>query len=145
MKKQLILASVLCIPISLSQTMRQGMKPIGILNHGLIQTGMHDILFKIGSLDITVFKLYVLLFIASLLLLLFIGRKHNSYFEKVRAKQLKVQMPLMLLFVILAIANSGNSGLLAVFAHLTCLCGIIPNFVVLFLLLIKIRKDPVRH
>ena len=145
MKKQLILASVFCIPTSLSQIMRQGMRPIGVLNHGLIQTGMDEILFKIGSLDITVFKLYVLLFIASLLLLLFIGRKHNSYFEKVRAKQLKVQMPLMLLFVILTIANSGNSGLLAVFAHLTCLCGIIPNLVVLFLLLTKTRKDPVRH
>ena len=90
MKKQLILASVFCIPTSLSQIMRQGMRPIGVLNHGLIQTGMDEILFKIGSLDITVFKLYVLLFIASLLLLLFIGRKHNSYFEKVRAKQLKV-------------------------------------------------------
>ena len=54
-------------------------------------------------------------------------------------------MPLMLLFVILAIANSGNNGLLALFAHLTCLCGIIPNLVVLFLLLTKTRKDPVRH
>ena len=73
MKKQLILASVFCIPTSLSQIMRQGMRPIGVLNHGLIQTGMDEILFKIGSLDITVFKLYVLLFIASLLLLLFIG------------------------------------------------------------------------
>lgn len=145
MKKQLILASVFCIPTSLSQIMRQGMRPIGVLNHGLIQTGMDEILFKIGSLDITVFKLYVLLFIASLLLLLFIGRKHNSYFEKVREKQLKVQMPLMLLFVILAIANSGNNGLLALFAHLTCLCGIIPNLVVLFLLLTKTRKNPVRH
>lgn len=47
--------------------------------------------------------------------------------------------------LILAIANSGNNGLLALFAHLTCLCGIIPNLVVLFLLLIKTRKDPVRH
>lgn len=115
------------------------MKSIGIINHGLIQTGMDKILFKIGSLNMTVFKLYVLLFIASLLLWLFIGRKHNSYIEKVRAKQLKVQMPLMLLFVILAIANSGSSGLLAVFAHLTCLCGTIPNLVVLFLLFTKAR------
>lgn len=44
------------------------MKSIGIINHGLIQTGMDKILFKIGSLNMTVFKLYVLLFIASLLL-----------------------------------------------------------------------------
>lgn len=45
----------------------------------------------------------------------------------------------MLLFVILAIANSGSSGLLAVFAHLTCLYGTIPNLVVLFLLFTKAR------
>ena len=123
-----------CTPICILLVTGWETNSNAILTHGFIQTSMDKVILKLGSIDLTFYKAYSLLFLVSLLLLSAMRVKNRERYEKVRAIQFKVQIPVIILFVILVFINVDNDNLLTIFAHLTFLCIIIPNIFVAFLL-----------